>query len=225
MIKLFIHAGHGGTDRGAIGINGLEERSCNIKIRDALISKLKLHDEFQIFVMPEDIDDTSHSASEVATSVNRCEGCDLAIDIHCNAGGGEGFEIWVGKSGMCDTVAIEFCNSMKTVGKVRGIKRKQRDDGRDSLYFIRDIACPSCVLETAFVDNENDSNILRYNIDLVANAYYNAICDYYGVEKKAGGKKHKYFRVQVGAFEIFDNAVKLCDELIRKGYNCYIKEE
>lgn len=225
MIKLFIHAGHGGTDRGAIGINGLEERSCNIKIRDALISKLKLHDEFQIFVMSEDIDDTSHSASEVATSVNRCEGCDLAIDIHCNAGGGEGFEIWVGKSGMCDTVAIEFCTSMKTVGKVRGIKRKQRDDGRDSLYFIRDITCPSCVLETAFVDSERDSDMLRYNIDLIASAYYSAICDYYGVSKKNGLQKHKYYYVQVGAFELRDNAEKMVKDLQEKGFNAFIKEE
>lgn len=225
MIKLFIHAGHGGSDRGAIGINGMAERDCNIKIRDALLSKLKQHDEFELFVMSEDIDDKSHGAYVVSNAANGFGNLDLAIDIHCNYGGGNGFEIWVGKSGLCDGIAVEFCDSMKSLGNVRGIKTKQRYDGRDSLYFIRDITCPSCVLETAFIDNEHDSNLLRYNIDLIANSYYNAICDYFGVAKKVGGQEHKYFHVQVGAFEIYDNAVKLRDELISKGYNCYIKGE
>lgn len=224
MIKLFIHAGHGGSDRGAVGINGLQERSCNIKIRDALLEKLKQHNEFDVLTMLYDMSDKTHSSAYVTNVANSFADCDLAIDIHCNAGGGEGFEVWVGKSGLCDAIAVEFCNSMKSIGKVRGIKQQQREDGRDSLYFIRDIACPSCVLETAFVDNEHDSNILRYNIDLIATAYYNAICNYYNVCKKADSQKHKYY-VQIGAFELKDNAKRMIEQLNKLGFNAFIKEE
>lgn len=225
IIKLFIHAGHGGNDRGAIGINGLNERACNIRIRDALLKKLKKHNEFDILTMTDDMLDKTHSSTNVINVANSFTDCDLAIDIHCNSGGGEGFEVWVGKSGLCDAIAVEFCNSMKSIVKVRGIKTKQRDDGRDSLYFIRDLVCPSCILETAFVDNERDSNILRYNTDLIATAYYDAICNYYGVSKKVVSQKPKYYYVQVGTFGIRDNAEHMVKQLNKLGFNAFIKEE
>lgn len=226
--KIFIHAGHGGTDRGATGINNCHERDFNIKIRDRLIEYF-IGLDVQIYTHTSDISDKSHSATDVVTYANSICSCDLAIDIHCNAGGGQGFEIWVGKSGLCDSIAIEFCNNMNKINNVRGVKTKQNDNGKDSLYFIRELKAPSLVLESAFVDNEKDYNLLMFNADKIAEVYFKTIVDYYNIKERINdeadvSKKDIMYTVQVGAFRIKENANKQLEQLKALGYtDAFIK--
>ena len=83
---------------------------------------------------------------------------DFAIDIHNNAGGGNGFEVFhsvVGGKGK------EFAQNIeKEVIKIgqnsRGLKTKKGNNGKDYFGFIRDTNCPAVITEGVFVDNEYD---------------------------------------------------------------------
>lgn len=70
------------------------------------------------------------------------------------------------------------------------------------------------LLELGFGSNKTDSDYMIKNVDTIAKELVKA---YYG-EIKTTQKSDKLYRVQVGAFSKLDNAKRLRDELIKKGY-------
>lgn len=74
------------------------------------------------------------------------------------------------------------------------------------------------LLELGFGTNKGDSDYMIKNVDTIAKELVKA---YYGKIKstqKSKQKSDKLYRVQVGAFSKLDNAKRLRDELIKKGY-------
>ena len=84
---------------------------------------------------------------------------DLALDIHNNAGGGEGFEVWHSVNGGKGKVLAQ--NIEKEVVKIgqksRGLKTKKNVYGSDYFGFIRQTKCPAIICEGVFVDNKADA--------------------------------------------------------------------
>ena len=92
---------------------------------------------------------------KLVSKIDRCNAFapDLALDIHNNAGGGDGFEIFhsvVGGKGKELAQNIE-----KEVVKIgqnsRGLKTKKNSYGRDYFGFIRSTICPAVICEGVFV--------------------------------------------------------------------------
>ena len=74
------------------------------------------------------------------------------------------------------------------------------------------------LLELGFGSNKNDSDYMIKNVDTIAKELVKA---YYGKIKtvsKPTQKSDKLYRVQVGAFSKLENAKRLQNELINKGY-------
>lgn len=74
------------------------------------------------------------------------------------------------------------------------------------------------LLELGFGSNKTDSDYMIKNVDTIAKELVKA---YYGeikTETKTTQKSDKLYKVQVGAFSKLDNAKRLRDELIKKGY-------
>ena len=95
--------------------------------------------------------------------INECNAYnpDLAGDIHLNAGGGDGAEVFysvVGGTGK--TLAQNVLNEICELGQQsRGIKTKVNSSGRDYFGFIRSTKCPAVITEAYFVDNAEDVQI------------------------------------------------------------------
>lgn len=146
-MKVFISAGHGGSDPGACG-NGLKEKECNLYIALAFGSVLEAAG-IQVRYS-RTCDENDPVTSEVAEA-NAFQ-ADYAISFHNNAGGGIGSECWIWPGCVeAERIAKAFENVTIDAGyKSRGVKTTT------SLYFIRNTSMTAVLSETAFIDNKTD---------------------------------------------------------------------
>lgn len=150
--KVFIGIGHGGSDPGAVA-NGLKESNLALDIGMRLNSLLKAAGVFTLVSRTADVDD------DLTDKIARCNvfNPDLALDIHINAGGGEGWEAFVySGGGTSKLLAQNIEQEVKKITISRGLKTKLNSSGTDYFGFIRQIQAPSVILEAAFIDNAKD---------------------------------------------------------------------
>lgn len=155
--KVFLGVGHGGTDSGAIG-NGFEEADLNLAIAKACCAELERHG------VSVKMSRTKDEADPLADEIKECNAFnpDLALDIHNNAGGGDGAECFYHyKGGTSKTLANNVLAEIVKIGQnSRGIKTKLNANGKDYFGFIRETAAPAIIVECAFVDNATDIKII-----------------------------------------------------------------
>ena len=177
--RIFIDAGHGGADPGAVG-NGLREKDITLAIS---LRQKELFEAAGYTVIMSRTDDTYVNLDARTTKAN-ASGVDLLISNHVNAGGGKGAEVWCSLYG--DTgriIADRICNNLSTLFYNRGVKTRQGENG-DYLHMIRESQMPTVLIEHGFIDNIDDANKLRYplNVDVMARATVNAITSIYTPE-------------------------------------------
>lgn len=151
--KVFLNAGHGGSDSGAVKY--LVEKDINLKMTRACRDYLTARNVEVLMGRDADVDRTSTQITNMCNTYSP----DCAVDIHNNAGGGDGFEVYHSinskSKGIPLAKAIE--EEVKKIGQnSRGCKTKKGSNG-DYYYFIRNIACPSVICEGVFVDNKADA--------------------------------------------------------------------
>lgn len=155
MKKVFLGVGHGGNDPGAVGY--LVEKDVNLTM--ALACRDYLLANGVEVKMSRTVDENDTLTEEI----NECNAYnpDLAIDIHNNAGKGDGFEVYYGIAGVGKPLAQNIETEVKTIGQnSRGLKTKLNSQGNADYYgFIRLIKCPSIIVEGFFVDNATDVQI------------------------------------------------------------------
>ena len=128
--------------------------------------------------------------TERIAHVNK-HGYDLAMEIHLNAAGGTGSEVYYKhKSATGKKLAGAISKSIAyTFGiRDRGAKIKiNPSNGTDYFGFVRSCKCESLLIETVFIDNAND----RKHVESAAGqrqcaeAIVKAIANYYGIKKKS----------------------------------------
>ncbi len=74
------------------------------------------------------------------------------------------------------------------------------------------------LLELGFGSNKGDSDYMIKNVDTIAKELVKAFYGKIKTSSKTTQESNKLYRVQVGAFRNLDNAKRLRDELIGKGY-------
>lgn len=134
--------------------------------------------------------------TERIAHVNK-HGYDLAIEIHLNAAGGTGSEVYYKhKSSTGKKLAGAISKSIaKTFGiRDRGAKVKINPaNGTDYFGFVRSCKCESLLIETVFIDTASD----RKHVETAAGqrqcaeAIVKAIANYYGIKKKASTSTNK----------------------------------
>lgn len=155
--KVFLNAGHGGSDPGAVA-NGLKEKDLNLTIALSCRDELKRHGVTVYMGRSTDADRTSSQIIEVC---NSC-GASIAVDIHNNAGGGDGAEVYYYSGGgkskeLANAILAEI---VKHGQNSRGAKTRVGSDGTDYYYFIRETVPPAVIVECAFLDNKTDVKII-----------------------------------------------------------------
>lgn len=157
MAKSFTGVGHGGNDPGAVA-NGLKESNVNLTIALECDKVLKAHGVDNKMSRYKDENDDLYQEIAECNAFNPV----VAVDIHNNAGGGDGCEVFYHyKGGTSLTLAQNIETEMKAIGQnSRGCKTKIGSDGRDYFGFIRETVCPSVIVECAFLDNATDKQII-----------------------------------------------------------------
>ena len=150
--KVFIGVGHGGSDPGAVGY--LVEKDINLTMATACRDFLTAYGVDVKMSRTKDENDT------VSQEVAECNAYapDLAIDVHNNSGGGDGFEVFhTIHGGTGKTLAQNIEKYVKAMGQnSRGVKTRQGTSG-DYYAFIRETVAPAVICEGVFVDTKADA--------------------------------------------------------------------
>ena len=177
--KVFLGIGHGGSDPGAVA-NGFEEADLNLAIGLACCDELVRHGVNIKMSRKKDENDPLTDEIKECNAYNP----DLAVDIHNNAGGGDGAEVFhYSGGGMSKTLAQNINSAIVAIGQnSRGIKTKVNANGTDYFGFIRQTKAPAVIVECAFIDNKNDIKI----IDTAAEQKTMGIAIAHGILKTLG---------------------------------------
>lgn len=218
MKKVFIGVGHGGADPGAIARDNQKEKDLNLSIAKACGAYLTARGVQVQYSRTTDQDDP------VSQEVAECNSFapDLAVDIHNNAGGGDGAEAFHSISGVGKALAVNILAEISKLGqKSRGAKTRTNSAGRDYYAFIRDTKAPAVIVECAFVDSA-DLAIIDTEAERVrmGEAIARGILTTLGIDEKAEippATARKLYRVQVGAYQDKRNAEAEVERLARLG--------
>ena len=221
-MKVFLGVGHGGSDPGAVA-NGVNEKDLNLSIALACKELLTKHGVTVKMSRAKDENDT------LSDEIKECNAFspDLAVDIHNNAGGGDGAEVFHHHGGgKGKTLAENILSEVVKVGQnSRGAKIRKNSNGKDYYGFIRETSCPSVIVECAFVDNASDLEILategkRKEMGV---AIAKGILKTLGVEIQPD--RGTMYKVQVGAYLVKSNAEDMQKKIKALGFNAFIVKE
>lgn len=177
--KVFIGVGHGGWETGAYA-NGIKEKDVNLTTALACNEVLVRHGVDTLMSRTTDEEDT------LRQEINECNAFDpdLAVDLHHNAGKGDGVEVFhsvVGGAGK--ELAENIHDEIVALGQnSRGVKTREDTDGTDWYGFIRETKCPAVIVEYAFLDNAKDVQF----VDSEAEQRANGVATAKGILKKLG---------------------------------------
>lgn len=233
--KIFLDAGHGGKDPGAVG-NGLQEKNLTLTIVKK-IQKLLVNGYEDVSVKLSRTGDTYPSLSARADAANDW-GADLFASIHINAGGGTGFE----------TLRYNTLSASSSTGKMQATvhdaifaelkkhDKDMRDRGKKSanLAVLRETSMQAILTETLFIDTKADATLLKKDdfLDSVALGHVKGFAKVLGLKAKKvetpkteEAPKGKLYRVQCGAFSKKTGAESLQASLKAKGFDTLIVKE
>lgn len=215
MPKVFLSAGHGGRDPGAVA-NGLYEKTINLNILLSCQAELVRHGVIVVCSRTTDVDD---SVSQEVKEANESK-ADIAVSFHANAGGGDGFEVFHYSTSAEGKKLAGLCEKhVKKLGQnSRGIKKG------DHLRFVKGTSMTAVLVESFFVDNATDKKIG----DTIAEqkafgvAYAKAILEYLGIPYKT---QDEVFKIQLGAYSSRASAEKMLNTLKQAGFEAFIIKE
>lgn len=184
-MRVFIGVGHGGSDPGAVKY--VNEADANLIIALELKRVLEANGFTVGISRTRDEDD---SLSEEIREANAFKP-DLAFEVHNNAGGGDGFEVYVQTNGYASkskaaAKAVEA--RVKALGqKSRGIKTKKNSSGTaDYFGWLRNVKAPAILTEGFFVDSSDAYGFdTTAKLKALAKAYALGVLDYFGVKESA----------------------------------------
>lgn len=226
--KVFLGVGHGGNDPGASKY--LVEKDVNLAMAKACREYLEYNGVSVLMSRTKDENDPLSEEIKECNAYNP----DLAVDIHNNAGGGDGFEAYYYTGGgTSKALAFNIEQEVVAIGQnSRGCKTKINTSGKDYYGFIRQIKAPSVIVEGVFVDNATDVKIADTEAEQKAfgYAYARGILKTLQITPKEMNTASKtggtLYKVQVGAFKNKENAEALKKKLLKAGFtNAFVKSE
>ena len=181
-IKIIVDAGHGGLDGGA-SANNLIEKNLNLQ------SSLYMYERFKELGIPVQMTRTTDEYLPKTERVNRVNELYpndqnvILISNHINAGGGEGAEI-VYSLRNDSILAQEILNNIGDAGQIKRKiyqRRLPENPNKDYYYILRETnVSEPLLIEYGFIDNMNDANKLRNNLNDYAEAVVKAVTEYAG---------------------------------------------
>lgn len=182
---IYLDAGHGGKDAGAI-VNNLKEKDINLIIIKKLEKELNSKGAVVYLTRNDDYDLSSTSVRRKRSDLyNRAKlinnsNSDMYISIHLNSSTSSkwrGLQIFYNSVNKENKIIGEvFYNTFKNnLSNVRELKKE------NNYYMYRNIKVPGVLIEAGFISNPSDNYILRsddYQNTLVNNIV-NGVINYF----------------------------------------------
>ena len=231
-MKVFIGVGHGGRDPGAVyEPAGLYEDEVNLAVALAMKDELE---KYQLTVKMSRETDENDPLDEEIQEANAFAP-DVAVEVHTNAGGGSGFEVYRQTSTSFGEQSLRLAEEIydsvfwgaKAPVRKPAIRTKLMADGRDWFGWLRRVNCPAVLCEGFFVDSETDREFYKDRAALLnlGKAYAHGVLSYLGIKLNPDTGTDVIYRVQTGAFAKKENAEAYAEMLEAAGYPTIIKEE
>lgn len=206
-------------DNGAIG-SGKKEAYEVDKTVDILIPMLRSQGHYVVDVTPKNEHFKSSKEAHIKRAQNVNKGkFDIYLDVHLNAGGGTGSEMWVyAPRGLSYDYARDILNNIvsDTGLRNRGVKVKP------TMWSLSMTNCPSIIIEGGFIDSKTDMDIITP--ELYAKSIAKAFGEVPGDVKPTDEiyrvrKSWEDIKSQMGAYSKLDNAITLAKQLNLTAYD------
>lgn len=230
-MRVFIGVGHGGKDTGAVyEPAGLYEDEVNLAVALAMKDELE---KYQLTVKMSRETDENDPLEEEIQEANSFKP-DVAVEVHTNAGGGLGFEVYRQTSTSFGEQSLRLAREISdcvrlTYAPMRNpsIRTKLMGNGQDWFGWLRRVNCPAVLCEGFFIDNEIDRLFYKDRAALLnlGKAYAHGVLKYFGIKLNPNTGTDVIYRVQTGAFANRDNAEAYAEMLTNAGYPTIIKED
>jgi len=226
---IVIDPGHGGSDYGGKTLPIFEYRSeKEINLRRAVYIQSELQKRFLgTFLLTRDAD-VFMSLADRTTEANAIN-ADFFLSIHHNASSTHlesGFESFIYRYPLEKTKQIQE-QFHKIIANFYA-KYGFTDRGRKTsgFYVLKHTACPALLTEDLFLDYEKDVKFLNrtWIIKQLNEMYIKAFEKVFSLKPRLATTMPNgtLYNVVAGSFQIQENAERLKQELIEKGYNAYI---
>jgi N-acetylmuramoyl-L-alanine amidase len=148
-LTIVIDPGHGGSDPGAIGPSGLQEKDINLDIAKRIKNLLPN----AVLTREDDVYITLQGRVDFATQVN----ADVFISVHNNAlpnGKGTGTETYYFREDSLELAQYIHKALISKLGLPDGGVRRR------GFYVIKNSPCPSVLIEGAYLSNPEEEKLL-----------------------------------------------------------------
>ena len=212
-MKWYLDFGHGGKDPGAIGPTNLKESDTVLKI--GMMVKETLENAFEKVITTREND--KYYSLEYRTKKANTENCDYFISIHLNAStnkSAKGCEVWLyDENSKLKTLANNICTNLSSKLNTpnRGVKYSKK------LAVLKNTTMPALLVEIDFISNIEVENNLK-NHQYLKDISDNISSTLLAFVNKSVVNDGVFYRVCIGAFNNKDNAIKLKNEAILKGF-------
>ena len=227
-MKICLDAGHFGKYNPSPIVKGYYEAEMAWKLHLLLKTELE---SYGCQVITTRADQTKDL--EVSKRGKAAQGCDLFISLHSNAtadcSASADYPIVYGQiSGIADALAEKLASRIADVMQTKQKGRVGHRKGNNGDYYgvLRGSAAvgvPGLLIEHSFHTNERSAKWLmdESNLKQLAQAEAEVIAKHYGLHKP---ETDKFYRVQVGAFRIRENAEAMVRKIKEAGFEAFVTE-
>lgn len=220
MAKIAIDAGHGGADPGAV-YQGRQEKDDNLKLALAVGERLQNSGLDVYYTRTEDIYQTPYQKAMAANE----SGADFLVSLHRNSSEYPnqytGVETLIyDKNGEKAEIAEDINEELENIGfRNNGVKI------RPGLVILRRSKMPAVLVESGFINSEEDNRLFDEEFDRIADGIADAILKNFSLTgEEETEQEETYYRVQTGAYRNRENAVRQQEKLTEEGYPAFLLE-
>ena len=220
MAKIAIDAGHGGADPGAV-YQGRQEKDDNLKLALAVGERLQNSGLDVYYTRTEDIYQTPYQKAMAANE----SGADFLVSLHRNSSEYPnqytGVETLIyDKDGEKAEIAEDINEELENIGfRNNGVKI------RPGLVILRRSKMPAVLVESGFINSEEDNRLFDEEFDRIADGIADAILKNFSLTgEEETEQEETYYRVQTGAYRNRENAVRQQEKLTEEGYPAFLLE-
>ncbi|MDU1538611.1 MAG: N-acetylmuramoyl-L-alanine amidase [Paeniclostridium sordellii] len=218
-MKWYLDFGHGGKDPGALGSKNTKESDTVLKI--GMLVKSKLEKYFEKVITTRESD--SFYSLEYRTNKANKSSCDYFISIHMNSStnkSAKGTETWVYNSNsklynLAKNLSSNLSTNLKTPN--RRVKESKK------FAVLKNSKMPALIIEIDFISNPEIESLCANEsyIKNVADTIASTLLSFIGKDNYLATddiEDSNFYKVCIGAFKDKNNATRLKNEAISKGF-------
>ena len=203
-MKLYLDAGHGGSDPGAVG-NGLKEKEVVLDL--AIRIRRLLYDYPQATVKLSRTTDVTKSL-RLRTNEANSWGADIFLSLHCNAfnGRARGYEDFIYNNLPRGAATRDYQAILhEKVRRAIGIPDRGRKQA--NFHVLRESNMPAILTENGFIDHPEDAKLMKQAAwrEKVAATHVDGLVEIFNLRKAVSSRNGGY-QLIAGSFEKQSNA-------------------